>query len=128
MYVDMNKRGDSVNHHHENDGYYFDLFVRLSLQQCNKNEYGETEKIEQHNLATKKLRCLQAVMKSKQLTDVLSRLLSHGDDRVRINAASFCIELCVFTSRAENVLKDIIKNNDDPTMRFSAKMLLQTKR
>lgn len=104
---------------------YYNLFVKFSLQQCTQYEYADESKVKSHNVASRKLRQLQNEMKHKGATDVLSKLLLYGDERVNINAAAFCLEMDVFTVQAENVLKDIIKNTGDSTIRFSAKMLLQ---
>ena len=42
---------------------YYNSFVELSLQQCLKNDYADSEKIHRHNAASKKLLALQEEMK-----------------------------------------------------------------
>ena len=108
-----------------NDKDYYGLFIKLSLQQCNGNDYADGSKVKLHNVASKKLRRLQEKMKRKGATDILSKLLLYDDDRVKINAVSLCLEMGILTVQAENVLKDIIKNTGDSTIRLSAKMLLK---
>ena len=57
--------------------------------------------------------------------DVLYALLNHEDDRVKVNAASFCLNSKVLVEQSILTLKKIIAGSDDPTICFSAKMLLQ---
>ena len=57
--------------------------------------------------------------------DVLYLLLNHEDDRVKVNAASFCLQSEILINQAVLTLKKIIDVSDDSTICFSAKMLLQ---
>ena len=95
---------------------YYNLFINLSLQQCAKNDYSDKQKVEVHNKASKKLRELQTEMNKIDSTEILFMLLSHEDDRVKINAASLCLQM---------TLKNIVDFSKDSTMRFPAKILLQ---
>ena len=104
---------------------YYNLFVELSLQQCTNNDYDDKLKVNAHNVALKKLKRLQAEMKRNDSREILCLLLIHEDDRVKINAASLCLKMNVFVDQAVIVLKKIIDVSDDPTLCFSAKMLLQ---
>ncbi len=104
---------------------YYNLFVELSLQQCTKNDYENKLKVKTHNAASKKIRQLQAEMKQNVSEEVLYMLLNHEDDRVKINAASFCLQMEVLVEQAILALKKIIDVSDDSTICFSAKMLLQ---
>mgnify|MGYP000305584576 CR=1 FL=1 len=57
--------------------------------------------------------------------DALHALLNHEDDRVKVNAASFCLNSEVLVEQSILTLEKIIAGSDDPTICFSAKMLLQ---
>ena len=64
-------------------------------------------------------------MKIIDCFEILENLLCHEDDRVKINAASLCLEMSVFVEKASLVLKNIIESSEDSTLCFSAKMILQ---
>ncbi len=104
---------------------YYHLFIELSLQQCTKNDYADKLKVKAHNMASKKLQQLQIEMKKFDCTEILRMLLSHDDCRVRINAASLCLQMHVLIDKAILTLKKIIDSSDDSTLCFSAKMLLK---
>ena len=104
---------------------YYNLFIELSLQQCTKNDYANKLKVKKHNDAFKKLKKLQDEMKQNVNDDVLYLLLNHEDDRVKVNAASFCLQAEILVDQAILALKKIIDVSDDSTICFSAKMLLQ---
>ena len=104
---------------------YYKLFVELSLQQCTKNDYANKLKVKTHNTAYKKLKLLQDEMKQIDNEEMLHLLLNHEDDRVKINAASFCLQISVLVEKAVLTLERIIDVSDDSTICFSAKLLLQ---
>lgn len=104
---------------------YYNLFINLSLQQCTESDYADKQKVEVHNKATKKLKQLQYELMKIDCTEILSMLLSYEDDRVKLNAASFCLQVNVLVDKAVLILKNIVDFSKDSTMRFSAKMLLQ---
>ena len=104
---------------------YYNLFVELSLQQCTKNDYANKQKVKKHNEASKFLKKLQDEMNKNVDNDVLYSLLKHEDDRVKINAASFCLHCGILIDHAVLTLRKIIDTSDDSTIRFSAEILLQ---
>lgn len=104
---------------------YYILFVELSLQQCTKNDYANKMKVKKHNVASKKLNKLHDEMKRNGSEDILCMLLDHEDDRVKVNAASFCLQSSILVEQSVLILKKIINASDDSTICFSAKMLLQ---
>ena len=57
--------------------------------------------------------------------DTLCTLLNHEDDRVKVNAASVCLNSEVLVEQSILTLEKINADLDDPTICFSAKMLLQ---
>ena len=105
---------------------YYNSFVELSLQQCLKNDYADSEKIRRHNVASKKLLALQEEMKKNADEKVLYALLTHEDDRVKINAASLCLLLGLLIEPSVLTLKKLANDSGDSTICFSAKMLLET--
>lgn len=105
---------------------YYHLFVSLSLQQCTKDDYTNKNKVKLHNLASKKLHKLQNEMQQNVSKEILYMLLNHEDERVRVNAASLCLHKKDFIENSILILEEIINRSDDPTLIFSAKMLLNT--
>lgn len=104
---------------------YYNPFVELSLQQCTQNDYADKRKVKEHNAASKKLNKLQDEMKGNVSEEILAALLEHGDDRVKVNAASFCLQSGILVERSVLTLKKIMDDSDDSTICFSAKMSLQ---
>lgn len=56
---------------------YYDLFVKLSLQQCTENDYADKAKVRRHNAAFKKLYKLQDETKRNMSEEALLMLLNH---------------------------------------------------
>ena len=104
---------------------YYNSFAELSLQQCVENDYANKRKVKKHNAACKKLNELQEKMKQNVGEDTLYMLLNHEDDRVKINAASFCLQSQILAAQSVLTLEKIMNTSDDATIRLSAKMLLQ---
>lgn len=105
---------------------FYEQFVTLSLMMCSKSDYNDLNKVKKHNKALSKLAELTQSIDINDNIDVLNLLLLHEDSRVKINAASLCIEKHVLTALSTKVLSQIIDSCDDSTMCFSAKMLLKS--
>ena len=105
-----------------NDNYK--LFIELSLQQCTQNDYADKVKVRVHNEASKKLYKLKSKIKENCDSEMLRMLLNHEDERVIINAASLCLEMCVYSEEAVKILKDVIAFSKDSTLAFAAKNIL----
>lgn len=104
----------------------YSSFVELSLQQCAKSDYSNKQKVKAHNTASKKLKLLQTEMEKNDSKELLCMLLSHEDDRVKINAASMCLQMNIIVDKAVYTLEKIVVFSDDSTMSFAAKMILQS--
>lgn len=104
---------------------YYELFVDLCLQQCTKNDYKYASRVRKHNAAYTKIGKLKAEMKEIDCTEILNRLLSHEDDRVRLNAASLCLQMNVLVDKALLTLKNIVDFSKDSMLSFSAEMVLK---
>ena len=104
---------------------YYNLFAELTLLQCTEIDYTDKRKVKSSNAAFIKLDKLQEEMKQNVSDDVWRSLLCHKDDRVKVNAASFCLRSGILVECAVLTLKRVIDDSDDSTMRFSAKMLLK---
>lgn len=102
---------------------FYTSFIKLSLMQCTKHDYADKQKVRRHNAAVKKLNLIEEDMKKVDCTGVLTKLLQHEDDRVRINAASFCLQTGIVLDEAKRTLDDIAHSCTDPTIRFCAEML-----
>lgn len=107
---------------------YFSLFVKLSLQQCEKDDYKNKLEVKEHNAASKKLKQLYAEIReldSNESDKILHRLLLCDDNRVKLNAATLCLQINVMISEAIETLNGIVKECSDVTLCFSAKMVLK---
>ncbi len=101
----------------------YNLFVELSLQQCFKDDYLDKHKVTAHNQASSELRSLKDTMCKEDCTQVLQKLLQHPDARVKINAASLCIQMAILYTEVTLELDKIIKDTNDSSICFAAKML-----
>ena len=107
---------------------YYNLFVKLSLQQCEKDDYKSKLKVKEHNAAAKKLNRLCSEIReidSSECNRILYCLLLYDDNRVKLNAATLCLQMNVNVSEAVEALNNVIKESDDAALCFSAKMVLQ---
>ena len=104
---------------------YYSLFVELSLQTCAKDDYANKLRVKEHNTAMKKLNKLQGEMKQNVNEEIWCALLDHEDDRVKVNAASFCLQSKILVEQAVVVLEKVIDVSDDSTICLSAEMLLR---
>ena len=105
---------------------YYNLFIQLSQQQCTARDYADKQKVKAHNKAAKEMQKLKKEMKQIDCFETLNTLLNHNDDRVRINAASLCLQMSIHIEKAIDCLKDIADCASDATMQFAAKMLLKS--
>lgn len=103
----------------------YDLFVDLCKRQNLKDDYANSFKGISHNLAMKKLKSLQKKIEKNKDFILLENLMHHDDDRVRLNAASFALELGVNLKLSRFILEDIKKNSKDVTVSFSAEQLIK---
>lgn len=106
---------------------YYTRFVELSLQQCKQDDYGDRAKVRNHNVAWKKLIKLEEEMRQTGDDATLQRLLNHENERVKLNAAAFCLQLEILVEKSVLILKEVLDNSDDWTSAVSAKMLLQNR-
>ena len=106
---------------------YYSSFVKLSLQQCEKDDYKNKLRVKEHNAASKKLKQLYAEVReldSDESDKILHRLLLCDDNRVKLNAATLCLQMNVMISEAVEALNSIIKESNDAALCLSAKMVL----
>lgn len=104
---------------------YYQLFIDLCLQQCTKDDFSDRRKVKVHNLAINKLYKLQSEMKKTDCKGMLKMLLSHEDDRVRINSAAMCLQDNILVDDAILALRQVVDTSEDSTLSFSAEMLLK---
>ena len=104
---------------------YYNLFVQLSLEQCLKDDYTDKAKVRAHNGAMDKMIKLQEEVSQIDCSDLLCTLLSHQDDRVKVNASSMCLKYNICVDVAVATLKNVMEFSDDGTLSFAAEMLLQ---
>ena len=103
---------------------YYKLFVQLSLQQCWKEDYDNNRKVSLHNKAMARLQQLSEELAETDCTELMTKLLIHEDDRVKINAANCCLKMNLLVEEAKATLENVMNNCEDPVWCFSAKMIL----
>ena len=101
------------------------MFIELSLQQCKKDDYADSEKVKIHNKAVGKLSKLKDEIITSESEDMMQILLLHNDSRVKINAAQFCLEQQILIDSAKNALQEVFNKEIDLSLIFSAKQLLK---
>lgn len=106
---------------------YYNLFIDLCKQLCIKEDYANPQKIEKHNAAMQQLKHLQENMKRTNCLEEMEALLYYDDDRVKLNAAEFSLHEHILSNQAILVLQQLKETSKDPTIRFSAQMVLQHK-
>ena len=99
-------------------------FVQLCLQTMRMEDYGDKQKRVCHNRAVGKLEKLKKQI-GREAEPQLRELLNHEDSRVRIYGASACMELGILPEKTVEVLRSVIVNEKDTTLKFSASMLLK---
>lgn len=104
---------------------FYSLFVDLSLQLCKKDDYGDKVKVRKNNAAASKLIKLQKKMRQNIDEELLDALLHHEDERVKENAASFCLKINILVEQAILTLENLRDSSDDWSISFSSKMVLQ---
>lgn len=98
--------------------------MELCLQTMCKEDYGDKQKRQRHNRAVSRLETLKK-QRSCQDAPQLLEMLNHEDSRIRIYAASACMELDILPKETVDVLRAVIVNEKDTTLKFSASMLLK---
>lgn len=109
---------------------YEETIINLALQTHSTKDYiGDNikKKVRQNNVAMKKLFALSNELKNNipQAIMVYSKLMAHPAEEVKLTAASTCIRLKICQKQAEEVLKKIISNSEDPFTALDAKMCLK---
>lgn len=102
-----------------------DLFIELSLQQCKNEDYGNSKSVKIHNEAVEKLSKLKTQINITESKEEFKTLLLHNDSRVKINAAQFCFDQQILIYNAKNALQEVLNNETDSTLIFSAKQILK---
>ena len=104
---------------------FYSLFVEYCTMLCRKDDYADKKKVKAHNTAAAKLEGILGELKQNDALQVLSELLEHDDDTVKLNAAACCLKASLYCDEATNILKKIARSSDDKALQFSAKMLLK---
>lgn len=90
--------------------------------------FGETKRqVKKNNQSVDKLRYIfnELCQTPEIANQIYSDLLAHPDFKVRFEAASCCLELNHNVPQAKKVLREIAKNNPNPTVQFCAEMVLE---
>ncbi len=100
----------------------YDLYVENCLKLCLMDDYAERKRVKAHNRAMDTLAKLETELTAHEF----QQLLTHEDERVRLNAAAACLRRKIFCEEAAAVLREIEAHSDDGTLSLAAKMVLRT--
>ena len=101
----------------------YDLYIENCLKLCLQDDYIDRRKLRAHNRAMDILAKLEAELTAHELR----QLLTHEDERVRLNAAAACLRRQLCYDEAVETLREIEARSTDGTLGLAAKMLLKTK-
>jgi len=106
---------------------YYNLFIEYSNQLCSKDDYVNKQKVKVHNIAMKNLIQIQREIANdiKNGAVVLIKLLEYDNEKVRLNAASQCLQIGIQQEKAIEVLRKIERNSTDKLCQFDAQMILK---
>lgn len=105
---------------------YFKLYIEYCNKLCFENDYNDKKKLKAHNASMEKLEILHREMLRFDCSEIMLELLRYDDERVRLNAAAFCIKNEIHPSLSRKVLLHISEKSSDASLGFSAKMVLKT--
>jgi len=98
------------------------LYVENCLKLCLQDDYGDRKKLKAHNKAMDTLAKLETEITAHEF----QRLLTHEDERVRLNAAAACVRRKLCYDEALAALGEIEAHSPDGTLSLAAKMVLRT--
>jgi len=100
----------------------YGLYVENCLKLCLQDDYGDRKKLKAHNKAMDTLAKLETEITAHEF----QRLLTHEDERVRLNAAAACVRRKLCYDEALAALGEIEAHSPDGTLSLAAKMVLRT--
>ncbi len=102
-------------------------YMKKYIELCSELDDYSKEGVKKHNKAMKKLAKLFHKLEDdkKLAAEVYDNLMIHGDERVRATAAAHSLGLNVNLTKAQKVLKEIMRNSPEPLSRFNAEMTLK---
>ena len=106
---------------------YYNLFVDLCLKRCFEDDYEYKSKVRAHNRAMDKLLKIQKEMKETDFSEILDKLLTHDDDRVKLSAGNFGADFPSHREKSIIALNDVARRSKDKMLSFDAYMVLGVK-
>lgn len=107
-----------------------DEFIKRFINACTKlckekEDYTKTNVIK-HNIAMKKLAEIYNELSNDKNNAkiVYNKLMNDNDESIRMMAAVHSLSLNINMDKAEEVLKEIIGNANNPIEKFNAEMIL----
>ena len=100
----------------------YEQFVMLCEQTCEANEYRIEHRRREHNSAMRALERLKIRLYSEpeHSLPLMSALLQHHSEKVRINASAYCLEANICVDAARNIAADIYRNSTDKILALNA--------
>lgn len=106
---------------------YIKKFIKLCERLCKENEdYTKTNAVK-HNKSMKKLAemCKKLSYDKNNAEIIYNTLMKHDDENIRAIAAFHSLSLNINLEKAQEVLRNIIENTNNPIEKFNAEMLLK---
>ena len=100
----------------------FDEFVTICEKTCSADEFKSKKRRTEHNAAMTSLEKLKKKMfvEQEHCLSIAVALMQHDNEKVRINAAAYCLEANISVETAKQVLLDIYRNSSDRILSYNA--------
>ena len=105
---------------------YYQIIVELSTRKCAKDDYGNKQKVREHNKAMTKLNSLDKELDNVEGKNVLFKLLYHDNDQVILSAAMLCLKLNFHIDETKKRIAFVRDTSKDSIISFNAEMLLKS--
>lgn len=106
---------------------YINKFIKLCARLCKKKEDYTKTNVFKHNKSMKKLAELYNELSDDKYNAeiIYNTLMNNDDENIRAIAAYHSLSLNINIDKSQEVLKNIIKNTNNPIEKFNAEMTLK---
>ena len=109
---------------------YYNQYVSscMKLSLFFDNDFHTFQSAKRDRIADNELCKLEKELKQKDAIELMSKLLAHNDDRVKMRAAFFCFENKILKKQSVKSLKKVFWNFKDPSLWVPASIHLAFER
>ena len=108
---------------------FYSEFIKYASQMCSKEDYAHKSRVWKNNRAvTKVLKMSSEIIGSDKeyACRALYELMKNDNEKVRLFAATICLQNGFFTDDAKQVLRKIATDSNDSIIAFHAEITLKT--